>query len=399
MFSFQEDVLLPVRIKVIGIGGAGCNAVNTMITAGLARVDFIASNTDLQALDRSLAPFKIQLGPERTRGLGAGAKPEVGKEAALESKDHIRECLEGADMVFVTAGMGGGTGTGAAPIVASIAREMGILTVGVVTKPFQYEGQRRNKHAEEGIRELRRHVDTLLVIPNQRLLGIVDKSTPLLDAFKVADDVLRQAIQGIADVITTTGHVNVDFADVRTVMSHTGRAVMGMGVSRGPNRAIEAAQKAICSPLLEEGSVEGARGVLLNITGGPNMSLHEIEEAASIIQQTADAEANIIVGQVINPDMGEDLIITVIATGFESEADIVTPPSSADRVMARSVMKPAQPLLAGVGAVLPADRPMKDLDRPTFLRRMNDARESIDRAALAAEDEWDVPTFLRKKAD
>ena len=399
MFSFQEDVLLPVRIKVIGIGGAGCNAVNTMITAGLARVDFIASNTDLQALDRSLAPFKIQLGPERTRGLGAGAKPEVGKEAALESKDHIRECLEGADMVFVTAGMGGGTGTGAAPVVASIAREMGILTVGVVTKPFQYEGQRRHKHAEEGLRELRRHVDTLLVIPNQRLLGIVDKSTPLLDAFKVADDVLRQAIQGIADVITTTGHVNVDFADVRTVMSHTGRAVMGMGISRGPNRAIEAAQKAICSPLLEEGSVEGARGVLLNITGGPTMSLHEIEEAASIIQQTADAEANIIVGQVINPDMGEDLIITVIATGFESETDTVMPPSVVDRVVVRSVVKPTQPLLAGVGAMAPADRPIKDLDRPTFLRRMNDARESMDRAALAAEDEWDVPTFLRKQAD
>ncbi|MDH5640662.1 MAG: cell division protein FtsZ [Nitrospira sp.] len=399
MFSFQEDMLLPVRIKVIGIGGAGCNAVNTMITAGLARVDFIASNTDLQALDRSLAPFKIQLGPERTRGLGAGAKPEVGKEAALESKDHIRECLEGADMVFVTAGMGGGTGTGAAPVVASIAREMGILTVGVVTKPFQYEGQRRHKHAEEGLRELRRHVDTLLVIPNQRLLGIVDKSTPLLDAFKVADDVLRQAIQGIADVITTTGHVNVDFADVRTVMSHTGRAVMGMGISRGPNRAIEAAQKAICSPLLEEGSVEGARGVLLNITGGPNMSLHEIEEAASIIQQTADAEANIIVGQVINPDMGEDLIITVIATGFESETDTAMPTSGADRVVVRSVVKPTQPLLAGVGAMAPADRPIKDLDRPTFLRRMNDARESMDRAALAAEDEWDVPTFLRKQAD
>ena len=399
MFSFQEDVLLPVRIKVIGIGGAGCNAVNTMIAAGLARVDFIASNTDLQALDRSLASFKIQLGPERTRGLGAGAKPEVGKEAALESKEHIRECLEGADMVFVTAGMGGGTGTGAAPIVASIAREMGILTVGVVTKPFQYEGQRRHKHAEEGIRELRRHVDTLLVIPNQRLLGIVDKSTSLLDAFKVADDVLRQAIQGIADVITTTGHVNVDFADVRTVMSHTGRAVMGMGVSRGPNRAIEAAQKAICSPLLEEGSVEGARGVLLNITGGPNMSLHEIEEAASIIQQTADAEANIIVGQVINPDMGEDLIITVIATGFEPEAEAVVPASGVDRVMARSMAKPAQTMLAGVGSTSQAERPFQDLDRPTFLRRMSDARESVERAALAAEDEWDVPTFLRKQAD
>ncbi len=398
MFSFQEDMLSPVRIKVIGIGGAGCNAINTMITSGLARVDFIASNTDLQALDRSLAPYKIQLGPERTRGLGAGAKPEIGRDAALESKEHIRECLEGADMVFVTAGMGGGTGTGAAPIVASIAREMGILTVGVVTKPFQYEGQRRNKHAEEGIKDMRRHVDTLLVIPNQRLLGIVDKSTPLLEAFKVADDVLRQAIQGIADVITTTGHVNVDFADVRTVMSHTGRAVMGMGVSRGPNRAIEAAQKAMCSPLLEEGSVEGARGVLLNITGGPSLSLHEVEEAASIIQQTADPEANIIVGQVINPDMGEDLIITVIATGFEREEDQTAVPMAGAQSLNRPA-KPIQPVLASMVASLSADRPVKDLDRPTFLRRMNEMRDSTDRAALTAEDEWDVPTFLRKQAD
>ena len=398
MFSFQEDMLLPVRIKVIGVGGAGCNAVNTMIASGLARVDFIAGNTDLQALDRSLAPYKIQLGPERTRGLGAGARPEIGKEAALESKDHIRECLEGADMVFVTAGMGGGTGTGAAPIVASIARELGILTVAVVTKPFQYEGQRRHKHAEEGIRDLRRHVDTLLVIPNQRLLGIVDKSTPLLEAFKVADDVLRQAIQGIADVITTAGHVNVDFADVRTVMSHTGRAVMGMGLSRGPNRAIEAAQKAISSPLLEEGSVEGARGVLLNITGGPNMSLHEIEEAASVVQQAADAEANIIVGQVINPDMGEDLVVTVIATGFDRDEATAMATMGTERTTARAP-KPAQPVLAGVGAAVAADRPMKDLDRPTFLRRMSDAGESMDRPALVAEDEWDVPTFLRKHAD
>jgi cell division protein FtsZ len=398
MFSFQEDMLSPVRIKVIGIGGAGCNAINTMITSGLARVDFIASNTDLQALDRSLAPYKIQLGPERTRGLGAGAKPEIGRDAALESKEHIRECLEGADMVFVTAGMGGGTGTGAAPIVASIAREMGILTVGVVTKPFQYEGQRRNKHAEEGIRDMRRHVDTLLIIPNQRLLGIVDKSTPLLEAFKVADDVLRQAIQGIADVITTTGHVNVDFADVRTVMSHTGRAVMGMGISRGPNRAIEAAQKAMCSPLLEEGSVEGARGVLLNITGGASLSLHEVEEAASIIQQTADSEANIIVGQVINPDMGEDLIITVIATGFEREEDQPAAPIAGDRGVNRPA-KPIQPILAGMVASLAADRPTKDLDRPTFLRRMTEMRDAPDRAAMTAEDEWDVPTFLRKQAD
>ena len=282
--------------------------------------------------------------------------------------------------------------------MASIAREMGILTVGVVTKPFQYEGQRRHKHAEEGIRDLRRHVDTLLVIPNQRLLGIVDKSTPLLEAFKVADDVLRQAIQGIADVITTTGHVNVDFADVRTVMSHTGRAVMGMGVSYGPNRAIEAAQKAMCSPLLEEGSVEGARGVLLNITGGPSMSLHEIEEAASIIQQTADPEANIIVGQVINPDMGEELIITVIATGFEREEDTAAVAIGADRGASRPA-KPVPSALAGMGASLAGDRPIKDLDRPTFLRRMNDVRESMDRAVLTAEDEWDVPTFLRKQTD
>jgi cell division protein FtsZ len=398
MFSFEEDVVSPVRIKVIGVGGAGCNALNTMITSGLARVDFIAANTDLQALDRSRASYKVQLGPERTRGLGAGAKPEVGKDSALESKDHIRECLEGADMVFVTAGMGGGTGTGAAPIVASIARELGILTVGVVTKPFSYEGHRRMIHAEEGIRDLRRHVDTLLVIPNQRLLGIVDKATPLLEAFKVADDVLRQAIQGIADVITTTGHVNVDFADVRTVMSHTGRAVMGMGVARGTNRAIEAAQKAICSPLLEEGSVEGARGVLLNITGGPNMSLHEIEEAATIVQQTADPEANIIVGQVINPDMGDDLVVTVIATGFEREEQPTPIPMAA----ARSP-RTGQQAMNGAGQTAGersyAERPRKDLDRPTFLRRMGDPRESMERVAVVTDDEWDVPTFLRKQVD
>ena len=340
----------------------------------------------------------MQLGPERTRGLGAGAKPEVGKDSALESKDHIRECLEGADMVFVTAGMGGGTGTGAAPIVASIARELGILTVGVVTKPFSYEGHRRMIHADEGIRDLRRHVDTLLVIPNQRLLGIVDKATPLLEAFKVADDVLRQAIQGIADVITTTGHVNVDFADVRTVMSHTGRAVMGMGVARGTNRAIEAAQKAICSPLLEEGSVEGARGVLLNITGGPNMSLHEIEEAATIVQQTADPEANIIVGQVINPDMGDDLVVTVIATGFEREEQSAPVPVPAARTS-----RTGQQAMTGAGQTTGerscAERPLKDLDRPTFLRRMGDPRESMERVAVVTDDEWDVPTFLRKQVD
>ncbi|HNP82946.1 MAG TPA: cell division protein FtsZ [Nitrospira sp.] len=400
MFSFQEEPQSPVRIKVIGVGGAGCNAVNTMITGGLCRVDFVAANTDVQALERSQASYKIQIGPERTRGLGAGAKPEVGRDAALESKDEIRESLVGADMVFVTAGMGGGTGTGAAPIVASIARELGILTVAVVTKPFQYEGHRRMSHAEEGIRDLGRHVDTLLIIPNQRLLGIVDKATPLLDAFKVADDVLRQAIQGIADVITTIGLVNVDFADVRTIMAHTGRAVMGMGIGRGANRAQEAAQKAICSPLLEEGSVEGARGVLLNITGGPNMSLHEVEEAASIVQHAADAEANIIVGQVINPEIGDDLIVTVIATGFEREEQPAARPAvTAERPAARTPNgRPAQQVLTGVHAA-GSDRPHKDLDRPTFLRRMGETREAVERIAVVGDDEWDVPTFLRKQAD
>ena len=398
MFSFQEDQLSPVRIKVIGVGGAGCNAINTMITGGLCRVDFIAANTDVQALERSQASYKIQIGPDRTRGLGAGAKPEVGRDAALESKDEIRESLEGADMVFVTAGMGGGTGTGAAPIVASIARELGILTVAVVTKPFQYEGHRRMSHAEEGIRDLKRHVDTVLIIPNQRLLGIVDKATPLLDAFKVADDVLRQAIQGIADVITTTGLVNVDFADVRTIMSHTGRAVMGMGIARGATRAAEAAQKAICSPLLEEGSVEGARGVLLNITGGPNMSLHEVEEAASIVQHAADPEANIIVGQVINPEMGDDLVVTVIATGFERDDQPSSKPAASERLVAKNgTGRTGQQILTGMQAG--GDRPHKDLDRPTFLRRLGEAREPVERVAVAADDEWDVPTFLRRQAD
>ncbi len=319
MFAFQEDHCSPIRIRVMGIGGAGCNAVNTMISAGLNRVEFIGANTDLQSLGRSHATYKIQLGPERTRGLGAGAKPEIGKDAALESEPLIREALEGADMIFVTAGMGGGTGTGGAPIVAGIARELGILTVGVVTKPFQYEGSRRLSYAEEGIRELRRHVDSLLVIPNQKLLAIVDKSTPLLEAFKVADDVLRQAIKGITDVITTPGLVNVDFADVQTVMSYTGRAVMGMGVAKGTNRATEAAKLAICSPMLEDGSVEGAQGMLLNITGGPGLSLHEVDEASTIAKEAADPQANIIVGQVIDPEMGDEVVVTVIATGFEQK--------------------------------------------------------------------------------
>lgn len=398
MFSFEEEDIMPVRIKVVGVGGAGCNAINTMIGSGLGRVEFIAANTDVQALARSMATFKIQLGPEKTRGLGAGAKPEVGRESAMESKDRIRESLEGAEMVFVTAGMGGGTGTGAAPIVAGIAQELGILTVAVVSKPFTYEGNRRMSHAEDGLRELKKHVDTLLVIPNQRLLQIVDKSTSMLEAFKVADDVLLQAIKGIADVITTTGHVNVDFADVRTVMTYTGRAVMGMGVSRGETRAVEAAQKAISSPLLEDGSIAGARGVLLNITGGLNMTLHEVDQAASIIRETADPEANIIVGQVINEALNEELVVTVIATGFDREEAGLSERPLLDRPT--SVRAP-QPAMAGVGAKSAAETPKKNLEHPTFLRKLSGQREAQERLGLGMDEneKWDVPTFLRKQAD
>ncbi len=401
MFSFQEDDIMPVRIKVIGVGGAGCNAVNTMISAGLERVEFLAANTDVQALGRAAASSKVQLGPDRTRGLGAGARPEVGKEAAVESRDTIRAALEGAEMVFITAGLGGGTGTGAAPVVASVARELGSLTVGVVTKPFQFEGQRRMGQAEEGLRELRKHVDTLLVIPNQRLLAVVDKSTPLLEAFKTADDVLRQAIKGIADVITTAGHVNVDFADVRTVMTYTGRAVMGIGVSRGNNRAMEAAQKAISSPLLEDGSIQGARGVLLNITGGPNLSLHEVDEAGSIIREAADPQANIIVGQVIDPDLGEDLSVTVIATGFGQD-DQAAKAHALEKafadVVASASPRGTQPAMAAVrGGNGSGDA--ASLDRPTFLRRGTAPRTGQERLSLLPEDEWDVPTFLRRQGD
>lgn len=397
MFSFEEEDIMPVRIKVVGVGGAGCNAINTMIGSGLGRVEFIAANTDVQALGRSMATFKIQLGPEKTRGLGAGAKPEVGRESAMESKDRIRESLEGAEMVFVTAGMGGGTGTGAAPVVAGIAQELGILTVAVVSKPFTYEGNRRMSHAEDGLRELKKHVDTLLVIPNQRLLQIVDKSTSMLEAFKVADDVLLQAIKGIADVITTTGHVNVDFADVRTVMTYTGRAVMGMGVSRGETRAVEAAQKAISSPLLEDGSIAGARGVLLNITGGLNMTLHEVDQAASIIRETADPEANIIVGQVINEALNEELVVTVIATGFDrEEAGLAERP-----LLDRTAVRAPQPAMAGVGAKAAAEAPKKNLEHPTFLRKLSAQREGQERLGLVMDEneKWDVPTFLRKQAD
>ena len=403
MFAFQEEEIAPIRIKVIGIGGAGCNAVNTMIAAGLTRVEFVVANTDLQSLSKSSTQYRIQVGPERTKGLGAGANPEVGKDAALESESEIRTALEDADMVFVTAGMGGGTGTGGAPVTARIARDLGILTVGVVTKPFQHEGQRRMGYAEEGLRELRRHVDSLLVIPNQKLLTLVDKSTPVLEAFKVADDVLRQAIKGITDVITTPGLVNVDFADVKTVMSYRGRAVMGMGVARGTNRAMEAAQQAITSPLLEESGIEGAKGLLFNITGSTDLSLHEVDEASTIAKEAADPQANIIVGHVIDPGLADEVIITVIATGFEQQQDSYrAKPQSAVSLGGQerprlSVPPTPQPVLT-MARTASGDGSSDDLDRPAFMRRgESDAR--VEQGNLLVDADWEVPTFLRRRGN
>lgn len=303
-------------IKVVGVGGGGTNAVNRMVDAGLKGVEFIAINTDAQALLMCDADVKIHIGGKITRGLGAGADPEIGRAAAEESRDELREALKGADMVFVTAGKGGGTGTGGAPIIAEIARDLGALTVGVVTKPFSFEGRKRAMQAEQGIEALSRKVDTLIIIPNDRLLQVVERRTSIIEAFRVADDVLRQGIQGITDLITVPGLINLDFADVRTIMRNAGSALMGIGVASGENRGVEAARAAISSPLLES-SIEGATGVLLNITGGPNMGLFEVNEAAEVISSAADSEANVIFGAVVDDSMGDQMRVTVIATGFD----------------------------------------------------------------------------------
>ncbi|MEN6464130.1 MAG: cell division protein FtsZ, partial [Syntrophaceae bacterium] len=316
-FELFENAEKLAKIKVIGVGGGGSNAVNTMIGYNLTGVDFIAANTDAQALRASLSPIKIQLGSEITKGLGAGSDPSIGEKAAQESDELIRGTLNGADMVFITAGLGGGTGTGGAPVIAGIAKESGALTVAVVTKPFQFEGKRRDRQAEQGIEELRKIVDTLIVIPNQRLLSMGGRNMSLIEAFKKADDILYHAVKGISDLILIPGLINLDFADVRNIMSEMGLALMGTGIARGENRAIEAAQRAISSPLLEDNSIQGARGVLLNITGGPDMSLYEINEASSLIQAEAHDDANIIFGTVVDETMGDEVRITVIATGFE----------------------------------------------------------------------------------
>src|SRR5258705_5200230 len=316
--TLDEPDQLTAKIKVIGVGGGGGNAVNRMIQAGIKGIEFLVANTDIQAMRSSAAPIKLQIGGKLTKGLGAGANPEIGKQAALEDTDRILEALSGADMIFITTGMGGGTGTGAAPIIASLAAELGALTVAVVTKPFGFEGKRRRIQAEQGIRALRDTVDTLITIQNERLLNFVERGTSLNDAFKIADDILRQAVKGISDLITVPGEINLDFADVKTIMHGMGMALMGTGVSSGEHRAVEAAQRAISSPLLEEASIEGAKGVLINITGGPDMTLFEGHEAASIIQEAADEEANIIFGTVIDNNMRDEVKVTVIATGFDA---------------------------------------------------------------------------------
>ncbi|ATN03057.1 cell division protein FtsZ [Staphylococcus capitis] len=318
MLEFEQGFNHLATLKVIGVGGGGNNAVNRMIDHGMNNVEFIAINTDGQALNLSKAESKIQIGEKLTRGLGAGANPEIGKKAAEESREQIEDAIQGADMVFVTAGMGGGTGTGAAPVVAKIAKEMGALTVGVVTRPFGFEGRKRQTQAAAGVEAMKAAVDTLIVIPNDRLLDIVDKSTPMMEAFKEADNVLRQGVQGISDLIAVSGEVNLDFADVKTIMSNQGSALMGIGVSSGENRAVEAAKKAISSPLLET-SIVGAQGVLMNITGGESLSLFEAQEAADIVQDAADEDVNMIFGTVINPELQDEIVVTVIATGFEDK--------------------------------------------------------------------------------
>jgi cell division protein FtsZ len=370
----DEDVGTGARIKVIGVGGAGGNAINTMIAAGLTGVEFIAMNTDAQDLRRSLAPRRFQLGAQLTKGLGAGANPEVGREAALEDRDRIAELVVGADMVFITAGMGGGTGTGAAPIIAQVARECGALTVAVCTRPFSFEGKRRRRQAQEGIEALQHNVDTLITIPNQRLISMANDRTSMKDAFRMADEVLLQAVKGVADLINYQGEVNVDFADVRTIMSGKGVALMGVGVASGDHKTVEAAQRAISSPLLDEVSMVGATSVLINLTGGRDLTLYEAHEALTLIQEEAHEDAQVIFGWVIDDSLKDEVRVTVIATGFEEARQISNVQSVERRVNERVIPS----------AMSSGRRPMRGRELHSGIDRMH--------------DDYDIPTFF-KNAD
>ncbi|MRR58920.1 MAG: cell division protein FtsZ [Deltaproteobacteria bacterium] len=383
MFEFDESIDQSAKIKVIGIGGGGGNAVNTMIDCDLHGIDFIVANTDAQALRMSKAPVKIQLGGQLTKGLGAGADPNVGRDAADENRAQLAEVLKGADMIFIAAGLGGGTGTGAAPVIADVAKEIGALTVGVVTKPFTREGKLRLSKAENGVRELKKHVDSLVIIPNDRLLGLAGKSMSILDAFKPSDDVLRQAVQGISDLITTSGLINVDFADVKAIMSERGMAMMGIGLATGENRAVEAATKAISSPLLEDIDISGAKGVLVNITGSSSMTMDEFDAASKVIHEKVHEDANIIVGLVIDESLGEMVKITAIATGFGDHFDLEK---------GRAELK----------SIAPSSSEEVNREIPTFKRIERQQREvpMKQRAFfMDEEDQYDIPTFLRKSVD
>ncbi|MDH7499317.1 MAG: cell division protein FtsZ [candidate division NC10 bacterium] len=382
-FRFEEESERPAQIKVIGIGGGGCNAVSRMATSDFGGVDFVVINTDAQALKASPVSSKLQIGEKLTKGLGAGSDPEIGRKAAIEDTDKILSLLEGCDMVFITAGLGGGTGTGASPIVANLAKEMGILTVAVVTKPFQFEGKVRARQAEDGLMELKAAVDTLITIPNQRLLNVVERQTSFLDAFRIADSVLQQAVQGISDLVVIPGLINLDFADVRTIMAEKGMALMGTGSASGENRAAEAANRAITSPLLEDVSIEGAKGILINITGSSNLTLYEVNEASSAVFQAAHPDAHVIFGAVVDEKMANEMKVTVIATGFDAVGKAKMDETS------KAIDFRA---LAG-----------KNLDRPTYLRRKGNKPPEgrADQLAFRAFDEEDleIPAFLRRQAD
>jgi len=388
MFEFDETIEQCAVIKVIGVGGGGSNAVNTMVASGMNKVEFIVANTDAQALRSSKAPLKVQLGGQLTKGLGAGANPTVGRDAALEDREKLADMLKGADMIFIAAGMGGGTGTGAAPVIAEAAREVGALTVGIVTKPFSREGKQRMAKADEGIRALKQHVDSLIIIPNDRLISIAPRSLGILDAFKPADDVLRQAVQGISDMITASGFINVDFADVKSIMSERGMAMMGIGIASGDNRAIEAASKAISSPLLEDIDVSGARGVLLNITGSSSMTMDDFDAVNKTIHEKVHEDANIIVGVVIDETMGETVKVTAIVTGFGDRFGETDRPRNSFSSIA-AVAKPST---------------VMSIDTPTFIRdrqKVEGARPTrhVGSVSFDDEDAYDIPTFLRKSVD
>jgi len=402
MIEFEEVQQNGASIKVIGIGGGGNNALNTMIESGMDGVDFIAANTDSQALSGSLASIKVQMGENLTRGLGAGANPEIGRNAALESREQMSEILEGADMVFVTAGMGGGTGTGGAPIIAEAARSLGCLTVGVVTRPFRFEGKRRSRQAENGIQELKQSVDPLITIPNEKLIELAGENTSMLDAFTKVDQVLHNAVQGISDLVVVRGMINVDFADVRTVMQNQGLALMGTGGSSGSKRALEAAHEAVNSPLLEEVAITGATGILLNVTGGTDLKLFEVNEAACFIQDQAHEDANIIFGAVVDPSLEEELKVTVIATGFEGCKELVTDQPRSGVQLPEDLDIPTHIRKSTTRynelASVPAER-VPPVPRPVAPKVARDAAPTgFDRPTLAPaeEEEYDVPTFLRK---